>query len=277
MVFVLLLHFAQWLSWGKLLLGGCKAFKKHVFIFLGKPQWWWRRLRVCTAIYRSLCLCAPFLVGIDCATAIGWCLCVALASCAMALLGQAFVGWWPSIQETHVFISLGKPQWRWQHIEYSHQSLALCMCALLCWPVWLRSYCMVYLCCSCTLRSGSAGISLCWVVANHSGNTCLHNPWQAAVAVAAHGILTSISRSLSLCAPFLTGIDCATVVGWFLCVAPALCAIVLLGQAFVGWWPNIQELNVFIILGQPQWRWQHIEYSPQPLALCVCALPCWPV
>ena len=95
------------------------------------------------------------------------------------------------------------------------------------------------------------------------------------MAVAAQRILTAISRSLCLCAPFLAGIDCATTIGWFLCVALALCAVALLGQAFVVWWPSIQETYVFIILGKPQWRWQHIEYSPQALALCVYTPPCW--
>ena len=36
--------------------------------------------------------------------------------------------------ETDVCIILGKPQWRWQRIEYSPQSLALCVCVLPCWP-----------------------------------------------------------------------------------------------------------------------------------------------
>ena len=137
-------------------------------------------------------------------------MCVALAPCAMALQGQVFVGRWPSIRGTIVLLILGKPHWRWHHIEYSPQSLAPCVCALLCWHACMRNYCVAY--CSCTVRNGSAGTCLCWVMAKQAGNTCLHSPWRAAMAVAAHRVLTSVSRTLCLCAPFLAGIDCATTI-----------------------------------------------------------------
>ena len=130
-------------------------------------------------------------------------MCVALAPCAMALQGQVFVGRWPNIRGTIVLIILGKPHWRWHHIEYSPQSLAPCVCALLCWHACMRNYCVAY--CSCTVRNGSAGTCLCWVMAKQAGT------------------------------------------------------------------------HVFIVLGEPQWQWRHTEYSPQSLALCVCALPSWPV
>ena len=113
----------------------------------------------------------------------------------------------------------------------THLNLSLCLCAALlagldCAAIgWFLCGALAH------LPHGSAGTSLCWVVAKHSGNTCLHNSWQAAVAVAAHRVLASISRPLCLCAPLLAGLDC-TAIGWFLCVALALCAVVLLGQAF---------------------------------------------
>ena len=186
--------------------------------------------RVLTSI--SLCVCALHCWPALTAQLLDGFFVVLLHICPMALLGQAFAGWWQSIQETNVFTTLGKPQWRWQHIEYSPQSLALCVCALPCWSALTAQ-----------LLGGFFVLLLhfaqwlCWDKPLLCDGKAFRKQMSSQLLASRSGggstSSTHLNLSLCLCAALLAGLDCAAI-GWFLCVALAHCAVALLGQAFAG-------------------------------------------